>query len=243
MAWAGLPTADYLGRLRGIARAAARVKLVVVPDFCTCGAQLPPDARFCHKCGKPQFDYPTPETEPAQISVVPPPLPGAKPAPAEISFKNRTAVRISFIVAVLAIVFFLLPLPTPPFFQFLRLIVGFFLAGFVAALWYERRTGERLSMRSGARIGWITGVFSFAMFVAMATAAVIAISSQGGLANFYKKTMPTQDPNMEQVIKALGDPAGAVLFMVFTLVFLFVVLTTLPMLGGAVRAKVSEKRV
>ena len=30
----------------------------IVLEFCTCGAQLPPDARFCHKCGKPQYDYP-----------------------------------------------------------------------------------------------------------------------------------------------------------------------------------------
>ena len=25
-----------------------------MPEFCTCGAELPPDSRFCHKCGKPQ---------------------------------------------------------------------------------------------------------------------------------------------------------------------------------------------
>ena len=38
----------------------------IVPEFCTCGAQLPPDARFCHKCGKPQYDYPgVEEPEPA----------------------------------------------------------------------------------------------------------------------------------------------------------------------------------
>src|ERR1017187_9471093 len=27
-----------------------------MPEFCTCGAQLPPDSLFCHKCGKPQRD-------------------------------------------------------------------------------------------------------------------------------------------------------------------------------------------
>jgi len=25
-----------------------------MPDNCTCGAELPPDSLFCHKCGKPQ---------------------------------------------------------------------------------------------------------------------------------------------------------------------------------------------
>ena len=30
-------------------------------DFCTCGAELPPDALFCHKCGKPQREIVEPE--------------------------------------------------------------------------------------------------------------------------------------------------------------------------------------
>ena len=25
-----------------------------MPEFCSCGSELPPDALFCHKCGKPQ---------------------------------------------------------------------------------------------------------------------------------------------------------------------------------------------
>lgn len=204
---------------------------------------MPPDARFCHKCGKPQYDYPGVQDK-EHVEAPPPlpsPLPAAPPSVPEISFRNGTAVRISFMVAALAMMFFLLP--GPLLFPILRLVVGFFLAGFVATLWYERRTGQRLSMRSGARIGWITGIFSFAMFVAMSTAAMVAISNQGGLANFYKKQMPAQDPNVEQVIKLLSDPAGSALFIVLFLVLFFVVFTTLPMLGGAVGAKVSERRV
>ena len=32
-----------------------------MPEFCSCGAQLPPDALFCHKCGKPQRDIVEPD--------------------------------------------------------------------------------------------------------------------------------------------------------------------------------------
>ncbi|HYL84477.1 MAG TPA: zinc ribbon domain-containing protein, partial [Candidatus Angelobacter sp.] len=83
-----------------------------MPDFCTCGAQLPPDARFCHKCGKPQYDYPglAEETAPPE----PPPV--ALPAPApitDIGFHNRIAVRIGFLAAVTAILLGLFPLPFP----------------------------------------------------------------------------------------------------------------------------------
>src|SRR5579862_3192296 len=65
----------------------------IVPDSCTCGAQLPPDARFCHKCGKPQRDEPLLVDEPV---VVPPPPPLAPPPPAPpISFRNAIAVRVA----------------------------------------------------------------------------------------------------------------------------------------------------
>lgn len=215
----------------------------MAPEVCTCGAKLPPDARFCHKCGKPQYEYPQPEeSEPVQSPVLPPPLPETKPpaATAEISFHNRTAVGIGFVVAALAML--IVVLPGPLLFPVLRLIVSFFLAGLVAALWYSRRTGQPLTTRSGARMGWITGIFSFAMFVALITAAMIAISDQGGLAAFYKKQAAGQDPNVEQAIKILSDPAGASVFMIFVLVMFFVLLTTLPMLGGALGAKLSERR-
>jgi hypothetical protein len=160
---------------------------------------------------------------------------------AEINFRNATAVRISLTAAGLAMMFFLLT--GPLLYPILPLVVGFFLAGFMATLWYGRRTGQRVSVSSGARLGWITGIFSFGMFVAIITAILVAVSTQGGLVNFYKKHMPPQDPNVEQVIKVFSDPSGAVQVMVLGLVFLFVVLTTLPMLGGVVGAKISERRV
>ena len=210
-----------------------------MPDRCTCGAELPPDARFCHRCGKPQFDYP--EIEPtAEPSVQPPSGAAAPPAPSEIGFHNGTAVRIGFFVALLAMLAFLLP--GPLLFPILRLFVGFFLAGAVATIWYGRRTGQRLTLRSGARMGWITGIFSFAMFVAVFTAAVVAISNQGGLVNFYRKQVAVQDPNVEQVLRTLNDPAGSAMLIGVFLVMFFVLLTTLPMLGGALGAKLSERR-
>ncbi|MGA2599659.1 MAG: zinc-ribbon domain-containing protein [Bryobacteraceae bacterium] len=216
-----------------------------MPEFCTCGAQLPPDARFCHKCGKPQYDYPgVEETEQAQAPPpLPPPLPdavAAARAAQEISFRNKTAVGIGFMVAVAAMLAFLLP--GGLLFPILRLIVGFFLAGFFATKWYARRTGQPLSIRSGARMGWITGIFSFAMFVALFTVQVISLSNEGGLVAFYKKQMPTQDPNIEQIMKGLGDPVISAVLIIAALVMFFVLFTTLPMLGGAVGAKLSDRR-
>ena len=81
-----------------------------VAESCTCGAQLPPDALFCHKCGKLQRDEPLPipeELVPAPVAVVAP-----EPAsPPEIGFHNSQAVRVAFLVGSLAFFLFSLPFP------------------------------------------------------------------------------------------------------------------------------------
>jgi hypothetical protein len=205
----------------------------MVPDFCTCGAQLPPDARFCHKCGKPQFDYPpvTEEiAEPAQ-TVAP-----ALSKPLEIGFHNGVAVRIGFIAASSAVVMFLFPLPNP----FLRLL-AFLVAGFLAVYLYTRRTGQMLSIRGGARIGWITGIFSFLLVSILATISIVAIASREGLANFFRSQLPPNDARTESMTQMLQDPATLAAALLFMLIVLFIIVTALPMIGGALGAKLFEK--
>src|ERR1700722_12999897 len=92
------------------AKVASVCQTEVVPEFCTCGAELPPDARFCHKCGKPQYDYPglveeTPEPLAPTIVIAP-----ARP---ESGFQNRLAVGLGFLAARCAVLLFLFPLPFP----------------------------------------------------------------------------------------------------------------------------------
>jgi hypothetical protein len=210
----------------------------VVPDFCTCGAQLPPDARFCHKCGKPQYDYPGfAEETPAEV---PPPLPAPAQVqtPLEISFHNRIAVRIGFLAALTAVLLFMFPLPFP----FLRLLLAFIAAGFLAVFAYTRRTGQMLSIRSGARMGWITGIFSFTFVTILFTVAMVAISNEGGgLVKFFRSQLPPNDARTEQLTQALSNPATLAGGLAFSVLMLFVILTALPVLGGALGAKVLAK--
>lgn len=213
-----------------------------MPEFCTCGAQLPPDARFCHKCGKPQYDYPGVVDEPAESAPPPPQSASAAPvtvaqAPAEISFHNRLAVRIGFLAALTAVILFMFPLPMP----YLRLPIAFIAAGFLAVFLYSRRTGEMLSIRNGARMGWITGIFSFTLVGILFTVAMVAISNQGGFAQFFRSQLPANDARAETLTQALNDPATMVAGLLFALAMLFVILTTLPMLGGVLGAKVLDK--
>lgn len=209
----------------------------IVPDFCTCGAQLPPDARFCHKCAKPQYDYPgleEPAEPPPPVAALPPP---SLPLPAEIGFHNRLAVRIGFLAALCAVLLFLFPLPFP----FLRLIVVLVAAGFVAVFLYTRRTGQMLSIRGGMRMGWITGIFSFVQIGLLMTAVFVTISNQGGLVNFVKTQLPPNDARVDMITQAANDPGALAGGVLLVFLMLFVTLTALPMLGGALGAKVLAK--
>jgi hypothetical protein len=209
-----------------------------VPDFCTCGAQLPPDARFCHKCGKPQYDYPdfSEPVEPKEEVVAEIPRIAAA-LPLEISFHNRLAVRIGFLAALAAVLLFLFPLPFP----LPRLLIAVLAAGFLAVFLYTRRTGQMLSIRSGARMGWITGIFSFTLVSLLMTAAMVAISNQGGLQKFFRSQLPVNDARTQTMTQLLDDPTALAGGMIFALVLMFVVLTALPMIGGALGAKVFAK--
>jgi hypothetical protein len=211
-----------------------------VPEFCTCGAQLPPDARFCHKCGKPQYDYPgveEPEPTPALVEIATaPPAPRLQPT-GEISFHNRLAVRIGFIAAMGAVMISVFPIPWP----FVRLPVAFLAAGFLAVYLYSRRTGQTLSIRSGARMGWITGIFSFTLVSILFTVAIVAISSQGDFAKQLLSQLPANDARADVIQQALSNPALILGVVVLYLVLFFVIFTALPMIGGALGAKVLEK--
>lgn len=212
----------------------------VVAEFCTCGAQLPPDARFCHKCGKPQYDYPgleTSETGPPPVEAPPPaPIPQLQ-VPADIGFHNRLAVRMGFIAAAVAVLVSMLPIP----FVALRLPLAFIAAGFLAVYLYSRRTGQVLSPRSGARMGWITGIFCFILVSVIFTIAMVAITSQGGLEKQLETQLSPNDPRWEMVRQALSNPAIIVAALILYLMLFFVILTALPMIGGALGAKLLEK--
>ncbi|MBL8228414.1 MAG: zinc ribbon domain-containing protein [Bryobacterales bacterium] len=213
--------------------------------YCTCGAQLPPDARFCHKCGKPQFEMPVqePDDEPVAPAAAPGVAPAATPAgpapPLEVNFHNPIAVRTGLLTAVIASLTNSLPIPIPGW-----LLLSQCGAGFLAVYLYGRRTGQPLTVLSGARMGWITGIFSFMIGIVFFTLAMIAIMNQGGLAAFFKENMRSQIPNpadLDRLIAAMQEPTGLSVIIVLMLILLFVLFTVFPTLGGALAAKVLQR--
>jgi hypothetical protein len=200
-----------------------------VPDFCTCGAQLPEDARFCHKCGKPQRE------EPVFIEEEPPPIPQpAIPVPVPIGFNNRMAVWIALRVGILAFLAFLVTSVAGAFALVWPVVGGFF-----AVYLYRKRTGERLSIVSGARLGWLAGIFGFVLITILLTLAIVALSEPEFVQRLRDqwKARSLSDADINLTIEFMRSPSGVVALLLGSF-FLF---TLLPAFGGAVGAKLLDR--
>jgi len=199
-----------------------------VPEYCTCGAQLPDDARFCHKCGKPQRDEPLLVEEQPVIDVPPaPPLPvAAEPPP--ISFRNAAAVRVALATGIPV---FLLSAFAGPLALAVPVAGGFF-----AVYLYRRRTGQKISVLAGARLGWISGIIVFTILTMLLTLMVLMLSQPDLLQQMRDQMAKMSSISQEEVtrrIELLRTPSSLAL----ALLDAFLSYTLLTALGGAVGAK------
>jgi hypothetical protein len=213
----------------------------MVNEYCTCGAMLPENARFCHKCGKPQREEPEAEALALDVAAVletptPPALPSTAPAPRPgISFRNSGAVRAAAISAALATAAGLIPFPGlfHQLWQLLTVAAG----GFASVYFYQRRTGDYLSIRGGLQIGWMTGLFYFLVMMVMLTLllAVLAGVGESGLRQM------SEESGRPEIADTLGELLSNPAMLVFALVTAFFVMTVLASAGGALGSKILEK--
>lgn len=200
-----------------------------MPEYCTCGAKLPEDALFCHKCGKPQRDIIEPEVQaniyqgPPAPTVVLDAAPPPRPQPLPMNFHNPIAVRIALVAAVSATIL-----------NFL-LMVNWLAAGFLAVFFYRRKTGFRLDVASGVKIGWMTGIITYVFSTIIFTAQQLPDALSGHMFKTVldqMKSAPFQDPAL---IKMFESDPGMATFLLLVVLFVFV--TCLCMAGGALGAK------
>jgi hypothetical protein len=212
-----------------------------MPEFCTCGAELPPNARFCHLCGKPQREEVQPEIvdrpeiveAPSQVVTVAP----SPTAPPRVNFHNATAVRIGLLMAAMASLLSALPAMA---LGLAGLAIWWMTAGFLSVYIYRRRTGQFLTVDSGLRMGWITGLLGSTITSVVFTVTVVPLIRGAGLASLYKEQfhkMYGNDPNVDQALKMLQQPGSLALVVVFALLFFFLIITFLCTAGGALGAK------
>jgi hypothetical protein len=203
-----------------------------VPEYCTCGAQLPPDARFCHKCGKPQREEDFVVEEQPIIVAPPPPPPPLAAEPPPISFRNAIAVRVALASG---IPMFLVSAIAGPLALAVPVAGGFF-----AVYLYRRRTGERMTVLAGARLGWISGIIVFAIVTVVLTLVMLMLSQPDFVQSMRDQMAKMSSVSQEELTKRidmLRTPSGLALGLLET----FLSYTLLTALGGAVGAKLLNR--
>lgn len=215
-----------------------------MPDICSCGTHLVEDALFCHRCGRAQRELvSTEEAEVVEEPVAPASsfpeqtVAAGSAAPVPVAFHNSVAVRISFLVACVASVLEAMP------FLYLLFPIWSASAGFFAVVLYRRKTGQLLSIRSGAKMGWITGVLNSVIMTVLFTVAFAGDSSDI-ISTFQQqlRTVASRDPeNYARAAPFLESPMALATGILFFLLFLFVLFTGACVIGGAIGAHVTRK--
>jgi len=191
-----------------------------MPETCTCGSQLPPDAVFCHKCGKPQREILVVESE----APTPPPLPPSTPVvlppmeSAPVNFRNMDAVKTSLMAAVLATFLFFIP------------YLNWLVAGYFAVFFYRRRTRQAVNIVAGVRIGWLTGLMTFAILAVLMYFSALVLRSPGVMD--MVKVLAQKDNSVQQMVGILQNGPQ----MIGLLATMFVFVTFLSMTGGLLGA-------
>jgi hypothetical protein len=174
-----------------------------------------------------------------QPVAAPVPTPQRQPEPKEetISFRNGRAVGIS--IGVAAATFLCLPLVAlMPGAAALGMPVLLAAGGFVAALLYAKRSRRPLSGGSGAKLGWMTGLWFFLVCLVIATIFVMAMNSpmRGDL-------IKQMQMNAQLAHIQLPEPNAIASSMLIGAVQIFFFATLFPIFGGIIGARfVSRNR-
>jgi hypothetical protein len=219
---------------------------------------LVPDALFCHRCGRPlrpllKEEEPAEEEQPAE----PEPVASAPdrvllnvsgaPEAVPVEMRNRIAVRSALVAAALSQLLLNL-LPVLSFIPVLGgslVLLGFFAlilgGGWYASFLFQRRSGEPASLRSGARLGWICGIFSFVICtIFFSLSALALVNSSSALEANRKNAAALGLPAdvMDQMMSVIRNPFALVLL----LFFLFFLLTAMSSLGGLLHGYSARRR-
>ena len=153
-----------------------------------------------------------------------------------VTFANPVVLRIAFAAAAFSILLDFIP------FVGLLCVIWSMGAGFMAVWMYCKRTGLPLSVGSGAKLGWITGVFSFVILTIMTTATV-ALSSEK--MEEIRKQVTAQlphDANYQDALNILQNPSSFATVILFMLFLFFLLLLLASVAGGAIGARFSNKQ-
>lgn len=110
-------------------------------------------------------------------------------------------------------------------------------AGFFSSYLYRKRSGQPLTLRSGAHIGWITGVFAFVIIMVIVTMVVVFVSDPNGAAMLREQLKARGADAQVSMVDAMRRPD----VIVGALIAYFLSCSILPTLGGLLGAKLLSR--
>jgi len=198
---------------------------------------LPDQARFCHKCGKPQYEEDIARL--AELETVRAPVQAPLDVPAAVTpvtpigFGNLRAVAITMVVAALALIaLLLLSLLAPPLGPLVLCA-----AGYAAALFYRRQSAQPLSTGGGAYLGVMTGLWLFLVFALGASVLAAEVGSPAG-----REILRAGMAKMPEAAKMLDDPHQLTVQIRESLIPMFFLATLSAAFGGMLAARTLARR-
>ena len=137
---------------------------------------------------------------------------------APVNFRNMDAVKTSLMAAVLATFLFFIP------------YLNWLVAGYFAVFFYRRRTRQSVNLVAGVRIGWLTGLMTFAILAALMYFSALVLRSPGVMD--MVKVLAQKDNSVQQMVGILQNGQQ----MLGLLATMFVFVTFLSMTGGLLGA-------
>jgi len=218
-----------------------------VEEICTCGARLVPDALFCHRCGRPLRPL-IAEEEPAELEGTPLPVEPAidrvviaepvSVSGANVDFRNRVVVKSCLLAACFSLVFGVLlsPVGSGVLFPFVL-----FAGGWIASFLYCRSSAQLINVRSGAALGWISGLFTFLILLVMITLLFMTLAGNPEFVQLLRDSSGKYGARAEDMNQLLDLPKHPDR-LALGLGLNFVQLTVFSSLGGLLHAFARRRR-
>lgn len=212
-----------------------------------CGSSVENDSPFCANCGAPQVRFAEPiterpiltirEAESAYASAETPP--SAAVSPVTAAAHSRAILRSAIYGG--AVGAFLSAVPY-------AFVVALPLAGYLAVLFYARRmNGARVTRRLGLRLGALTGVFSYTIFILLAGFETMSPQNGGQLRqemlNRLQHAMAANpDPQTSQLLAYFQTPQGLAILMACGMAFMLLIFCFLAGISGAISAEMLSRK-
>ena len=208
-------------------------------ENCDCGWRaIPEGASFCPGCGKP-LTADARETE-RQANAFPRPRAEEEQAgPVDrVTFGTPGALRSCYWSAAFAAIIMSLPYAS------LLCFIVYPAAGFYSVHSFRRQTRKGVTLKAGAKLGFLTGVITFALLLILLTIASTMPGNPGisaSLDELEASFAQQGEADLVARVRALrADPTALALLALFTLSVGFGVTTGFATAGGALGAKVLE---